>query len=486
MSRLPHPPRSLAALGLALVSAGAAAAPAVGWRGDGRGVFPGARPPVSWSLATGRNVAWSRPLAAGGNASPIVVGTRVFLTAEPTRLLAFDLADGHLAWERSPSMVDALPPEERAAAFARLAAAREAQAELPAATAALNLLKRAARRRTAGEDPGAKLAAATERASQLQRALDLAADVLPQPTGDLIGHASATPVSDGRRVYAVFAQGLVVAYDLDGTLAWARRVGPPSRSMRGYHQGHAASPLLAGGRLVVGFGPLQGLDPETGRTAWTGPEYRDFGTPAVVSVGGVDAVATPDGTLVRASDGRRLAGPDAQLLYVGPVAAEGTLFYAGALTEDEMRDQGGGPASAWSLGGPAPRRLWATRLAADRVYATPLLHEGRLWVVNARRELRILDASTGKILHRTQLGKGDPQPFASPVAAAGRVYVSFEDGSTHVLRAGGQFEVLATNDLEPGHASPFPVGDALVVRTDAHLFLLRESPSAAPQGVAGE
>jgi outer membrane protein assembly factor BamB len=61
------------------------------------------------------------------------------------------------------------------------------------------------------------------------------------------------------------------------------------------------------------------------------------------------------------------------------------------------------------------------------------------------------------------------------VASDGKIYVSNIKGTTFVIRAGTKFEVLATNNLgERISASPAISGDALIYRTDSHLFCLEQ------------
>jgi outer membrane protein assembly factor BamB len=70
------------------------------------------------------------------------------------------------------------------------------------------------------------------------------------------------------------------------------------------------------------------------------------------------------------------------------------------------------------------------------------------------------------------LGEGG-ECNSSPVASDGKVYVSNIKGTTFVIRAGEKFEVLATNSLgERISASPAISGDALIYRTDSHLFCI--------------
>jgi hypothetical protein len=60
---------------------------------------------------------------------------------------------------------------------------------------------------------------------------------------------------------------------------------------------------------------------------------------------------------------------------------------------------------------------------------------------------------------------------ASPVAAAGKVYLASEDGKITVLRAGREWDVITVNDLgEPCYATPALSGGSIYLRTDAALY----------------
>ena len=65
---------------------------------------------------------------------------------------------------------------------------------------------------------------------------------------------------------------------------------------------------------------------------------------------------------------------------------------------------------------------------------------------------------------RRQDGQAGPRPrarcraeasfYASPLAAAGRIYLVDRDGTTLVLKEGDKLEVLATNKLDDPHSTP--------------------------------
>ena len=64
---------------------------------------------------------------------------------------------------------------------------------------------------------------------------------------------------------------------------------------------------------------------------------------------------------------------------------------------------------------------------------------------------------------------------ASPIAAAGRIYIVDRDGTTLVLKAGDKLEVLATNHLgDPVDASPIAVGKQLFLRGEKYLYCIEE------------
>ena len=63
---------------------------------------------------------------------------------------------------------------------------------------------------------------------------------------------------------------------------------------------------------------------------------------------------------------------------------------------------------------------------------------------------------------------------ASPWAYDGRIFCLSEDGDTYVIRAGPEFELLATNSLgELCMATPAIVEDGLIIRTGSHVLCVR-------------
>ena len=97
-----------------------------------------------------------------------------------------------------------------------------------------------------------------------------------------------------------------------------------------------------------------------------------------------------------------------------------------------------------------------------------LLVDDLIFMVNDAGIATCLEAKTGTQVWQSRVGGTFS---ASPLYAAGRVYLFDEDGKTTVLEAGREFKVLAENQLDNGFmASPAVIGDALILRTTMDLY----------------
>lgn len=461
---------------LAGASAIAAAAPVpVGWRGGEHGRFDDVKAPLSWTSE--RGVRWKAPLPRWGNATPLVLPDRVVVTAEPNLILAVSAADGKLLWQRRVLPIDALAGDELARAKARLNEAEVTATALDERRAQIGKLRRQARRKGKGGPEAARqLEALTREVGELKVRYDETAWLRDPTELFVVGTATATPVSDGKRIFSVFGNDVVAAFELDGTLAWARWLPYRERQMHGYEQGQAASPLLVEGVLVVALGSLHGLDPATGRTVWKGAPARDFGTPALVASAGAPLVATATGTLVRPRDGSIAGTLPAVLFYASPVSAGSRLLFAGDEEDVETRPNANASATLFDLAaGPAAAPAWKATLPRAKYLASALLHGGRVYTVSDAAMMTVLDAATGKELVRRDLALPG-QIFPSPVAASGRIYFSSDTGETVALEAAPPFKELARSRLESMRASPVFTGGRVYVRGFEHLYCIEDRP----------
>ena len=113
------------------------------------------------------------------------------------------------------------------------------------------------------------------------------------------------------------------------------------------------------------------------------------------------------------------------------------------------------------------------QLERDTPYVpSPLLYDDALYVIKSNDGiLSVFDRLTGRPYYQLQRLEGVPNIFASPVGAAGRVYITGREGTTLVIRQGPSYEVMASNTLDDGFdASPAVVDNELYLRGYRHLY----------------
>jgi outer membrane protein assembly factor BamB len=287
--------------------------------------------------------------------------------------------------------------------------------------------------------------------------------------------AAPTPVSDGERVYALFATGDLGALDAQGNLLWYRALGRDYPTL-GNNVGMAASPILWKDTLILpmdnpGESFAAGLDKFTGRNRWKVERDRGLNwvTPLLFQRGdrtemllpfanaataynpqtgeklwsyetdGLSGIATPT------TDGRLLLlpGSGAWLLALRPSEEEGK-----------------------------PELVWKSN-KFNHGYASPVSYRDRVYNVTGANMVSCANGNDGTLVWQSRRLQG---PFsASPVVADGKLYLVNEEGLTTVLQLGTKPLVLATNALnEPMLATPALAGGAIFLRSNAHLFCIAE------------
>ena len=102
---------------------------------------------------------------------------------------------------------------------------------------------------------------------------------------------------------------------------------------------------------------------------------------------------------------------------------------------------------------------------------SPLLYRGILYTMKEGGILTAYDAETGEILKQGRLKDALGRYFSAPVAADGKIFVTSEEGKLTVLRAGADWEVLATNDMgDSCYATLAIVDGKIYVRSTAGLY----------------
>lgn len=273
------------------------------------------------------------------------------------------------------------------------------------------------------------------------------------PTHNVTGYATPTVVSDGNNVFFLGGHGMAACYTLEGKRKWLKFI---AKSTDGY--GHSASPIIAGGYLIVQMTGLTALNPETGEVVWEAREaVRRWGTPVVTRIGGEEVIVTPNGDFVRAADGTILARRVAKLEYAAPVLENGVAYF--------IEERGKALKLPETLDKPfTPQVLWtAAKIPGDRYYASAAVADGLIYAVNQQSHFVVIDATTGEPVYGQKPNLG-AIVYPSVTLAGKYVYVSAENGITIVLEQGRAYKEIARNKLEPFRCCPVFDGEHLYIR----------------------
>jgi outer membrane protein assembly factor BamB len=102
--------------------------------------------------------------------------------------------------------------------------------------------------------------------------------------------------------------------------------------------------------------------------------------------------------------------------------------------------------------------------------AGALLYQDVLYVVR-KAVVTTFDPNTGELLRRERLRHALGEYYASPVAGDGKIYLVSLDGKTSVLRAGSEWQILATGDLgEQVIATPAIAEGRVFIRTESTFY----------------
>ena len=396
--------------------------------------------PSTWSATV--NVAWQVALEGAGVSSPIVSGPRVFVTSQA--------GDGRRRDGRHPTLT---------------------QGGDPAQAGEVTLQRRTRRDRVAF------IVEAFDRASGKRAWIHETAPEgdLP-PVHDKHNLASASPVTDGQRVYAWYGTGQMVALDAaSGKRVWAKHLGQEYGAFD-IQWGHASSPVLHQDSIILlcyhnPASYLLALDKRTGAVKWKVDKpagQESYSSPIVVTGPSGDELIVNSNSGVESFDpntGKSLwTYPEVNRFPI-PVAMvdNGILFLS--------RGYRSSPYMAVRLGGRGDitNTHVAWRVPTGGPYVSSLVHyQGVIYMSTDNGILSAVDAKNGERLWQERVGGTFS---ASPIAGDGKIYFVSEGGETIVIKAGRTFELLARNKLD-GHfvASPAAGGGKVFLRADDRLY----------------
>ncbi len=383
------------------------------WRGPrADGTVSDSGYPLQWSATN--NVKWKTPLPGTGHASPVVSKGKIFVAGcieeEKKRVLyCVDRASGKIEWERV-AVVSNLERKHGQNSF-----------------------------------------------------------------------ASSTPAADGERVYVAFLdqpQMRIYCYDYSGKLLWEKNPG------EFYSQhGFCSPPTLYKDMVIINGDQdapkgktafIVALDRQTGEERWRTErpnKLRSYCPPVVVQVNGQPQMVLTGSKCVASFNpdtGKQnwiIDGPTEQFVS-SMVLHDGVLLMTAGFPQHwvmAIDPTGRGNVTKTKV-------LWSKKNEGGYV-PSPVADKGKLFLVDDKGFASCWDVKSGEQHWKERLsGTGH---HASAVAADGRIYLTADDGVTHVLKASPEFESLAKNPLgEAVYASPAFSNGEIFIRGAKHLWCI--------------
>jgi hypothetical protein len=343
------------------------------------------------------------------------------------------------------------------------------------------------------------------------------------------GYASHTPVTDGKSVYGFFGKSGVYAWDLDGKQLWHAAVGTGSDDRA---WGSSSSPILAGNVLVVAAGPesraVVGLDAASGKELWKAE------SDLLGSVWGTPALSVVDDSRTDV-----VIGAPSEIWAINPQSGK-LRWYCSAMQTDQFNSsvlvdgsmiyavEGRGGGSIAIRGGgrgdvTADHVAWSGN--DSNRFSTPLLHDGRLYLISGGT-VKCIKAADGSEVFQGRLqssrgadgasegsregrppggpaGPGVPgapgqppgggrggfggfgggrggrggmggQDYSSPVLGDGKIFYVSRSGELYVIKPTEKLEQVSsgriTTESEDFSASPAISDGRLLIRSSKHLY----------------
>lgn len=285
----------------------------------------------------------------------------------------------------------------------------------------------------------------------------------PKVTADT-GLSAPTLATDGNNVYAIFATGDVIAFDMNGNRVWARNLGVPDN-----HYGHSSSLIVWDGKLFVQYdtnrgGKVLALKTDTGETAWekTRSSKISWASPVLAYVGGKYQLVLTADPIVAGYDiktGEELWQVKCMMGEVGPSVgfADGIVVAANEYAKMVAID-----VNTKSV-------LWEADEYLPEA-SSPLAYNGLVVVATSYGVLACYDIKTGEKYWEHDVGK---TLYSSPTYADGKIFMMDNDGVMRVYELGKEMKLISENKLgEKAGTTPAFANGKIYIRGDKNLYCI--------------
>lgn len=371
---------------------------------DSRGIAGGSGYPTEWDATGGKNIGWKTEIPKKGKSSPVIWDDKVFITGAQERICEVYCINKKTGKILWTGSASDIPGE-------------------PA--------------------------------------------VLPKTDPDA-GLAVSTAATNGKAVCAVFSNGNLVCFDMDGKRKWAQNIGVPESSY-----GYASSLVIYKNILLVQFDSnikisLLGFDIETGNKEWEALRHGHavWSSPALAYFSGKPELIINGNPYVSGYDpltGKELWEVECMSGDVAPsVAVNSTMTYA---VTDYAKLVAIKPANGVSI-------IWEDNTYTPDV-SSPVATDQFLFVSTGNGDVACYNSFKGDTLwtHYFQ------NPFyASPIIADDMIYLLDRNGTMHIVKAGSKFILVAESPLgEAADCTPAFSDKKIYIRGKKNLYCISKN-----------
>jgi outer membrane protein assembly factor BamB len=371
---------------------------------DSRGIAGGSGFPTEWDGATGKNIGWKIQVPNPGKSSPVIWGDKLFITGDKDKVCEVYCIN------------------KNTGVIIWTGSASDIQGE---------------------------------------------PEVLPKMDSEA-GLSVSTVATNGKEVCAIFANGNLVCFDMDGRKKWSKNIGVPESSY-----GYSSSLLIYENFLLVQFDSnvkisLIGFELSTGeqkwetmrqgRAVWSSPVLAYFDGKAQVIINGNPKVSSYD-----PSTGKELWAVECMSGDVAPsLAVNSTMAFS---VTDYAKlcaiKPGTGASIAWE----------------DNAYtpdvSSPVANDEFLFVSTGNGDVACYNAVKGDTLWTHYFMD---QFYASPIIADDMVYLLDRSGVMHIVKAKSKFQIVSEAPLSEGaDCTPAFSDKKIYIRGKKNLYCISKN-----------